>query len=289
VATVAAVRLAGAMPVLVDVDPQTYTMDPQALEAAITPATRAVIPVHIYGHAADLVAIQAITRRHGLFLIEDCAQAHGATLGGQPLGSFGDLAAFSFYPTKNLGALGDGGAVVGRDATLLERVRLLHGYGWTPAARYISQIEGTNSRLDELQAAILRVKLRHLDAHNAARRALAATYAELLPSIVGRPNERPGATHVYHLYVVRLPQRDRVRHSLDAAGIGTAIHYPVPVHRQPAYGPGVLRHGPMRVTEQVADEILSLPMYPTLAPAQVERVTAVLSKVLAPRGIAALA
>jgi dTDP-3-amino-3,4,6-trideoxy-alpha-D-glucose transaminase len=281
VATVAAIRLAGAVPVLVDIEPQTYTMDPQALEAAITPATRAVIPVHIYGHAADLAAIQAITRRRGLLLIEDCAQAHGAILDGQPLGSFGDLATFSFYPTKNLGALGDGGAVVGQDLALLERVRLLHEYGWTPAARYVSQIEGTNSRLDELQAAILRVKLRHLDAQNAARRTLAGAYAELLPPEVIRPCARPGATHVYHLYVVRLPQRDRVRRSLDAAGIGTGIHYPVPVHLQPAYGPGVVQHGPLPVTEQAAGEILSLPMYPTLTMEQVARVAGALAQALA--------
>lgn len=289
VATVAAIRLVGAVPVLVDVDPQTYTMDPQALEAAITADTRAVIPVHIYGHAADLAAIQAITRRHGLFLIEDCAQAHGATLHGRPLGSFGELATFSFYPTKNLGALGDGGAIVGQDAALLERVRLLHEYGWTPAARYVSQIEGMNSRLDELQAAILRVKLRHLDAQNAARRVLAAAYNELLPPMAIGPRERPGATHVYHLYVVRVPQRDRVRRSLDAAGIGTAIHYPVPVHLQPAYGPGVVQCRPLPVTEQMAGEILSLPMYPTLTMAQVTRIVDALTQTLAAPDITAFA
>ena len=222
-------------------------------------------------------------------LIEDCAQAHGATLDGQPLGSFGDLATFSFYPTKNLGALGDGGAVVGQDAALLERVRLLHEYGWTPAARYVSQIEGTNSRLDELQAAILRVKLRHLDAHNAARRSIGCRLRELLPPVVIRPCERSGATHVYHLYVVRVPQRDRVRRSLDAAGIGTAIHYPVPVHLQPAYGPGVVQYGPLPVTEQVAGEILSLPMYPTLTMAQVTRVVDALAQTLAAPDIAARA
>jgi dTDP-4-amino-4,6-dideoxygalactose transaminase len=280
VATVAAIRLAGATPVLVDVEPHTYTMDPQALEAAITSATRAVIPVHIYGQAADLAAIQAITRRHGIFLIEDCAQAHGATLDGRPLGSFGDLAAFSFYPTKNLGALGDGGAVVGQDVALLERVRLLHEYGWTPAARYVSQIEGTNSRLDELQAAILRVKLRHLDAHNSVRRTLAAAYAELLPPSVVRPCEPPAATPVYHLYVVRVPQRDRVRSSLAGAGIGTAIHYPVPVHRQPAYSRDVVRHGPLPVTESLVDEIMSLPMYPTLTGTQIECIAAILAQTL---------
>jgi dTDP-4-amino-4,6-dideoxygalactose transaminase len=289
VATVAAIRLAGATPVLVDVDPHTYTMDPHALEAAITPATRAVIPVHIYGQAADLPAIQAITRRYGFFFIEDCAQAHGATLDGQPLGSFGDLAAFSFYPTKNLGALGDGGAVVGQNAALLERVRLLHEYGWKPAARYVSQVEGTNSRLDELQAAILRVRLRHLDAHNNARRAAAAAYTELLPATIVRPRERIGATHVYHLFVVRVPQRDQVRRSLEAAGIGTAIHYPVPVHRQPAYGRGVVRCGPMPATERLADEILSLPMYPTLTMEQIERVATALAQALATLDVAACA
>lgn len=272
VATVAAIRAADAVPVLVDIDPSTYTMDPAALEAAITPATRAVIPVHLYGQAADLTAIEAITRRHRLYLIEDCAQAHGATLDGRPLGSFGDLAAFSFYPTKNLGALGDGGAVVGRDVALLDRVRLLREYGWTPAARYVSQIEGINSRLDELQAAVLRVKLRHLDKQNDARRALAAVYEDLLPPAVVRPTVRAGATHVYHLYVVRVPHRDAVRSALEAEGIGTAIHYPVPVHQQPAYGPDIVRCGPLPVTEWAAGQILSLPMYPLLTADTVARV-----------------
>jgi dTDP-4-amino-4,6-dideoxygalactose transaminase len=281
VATVAAIRAAGAIPVLVDIDPHTYTMDPGALEAAITTATRAVIPVHLYGQAADLAAIASITRRHGLYLIEDCAQAHGATLDGRPLGSFGNLAAFSFYPTKNLGALGDGGAVVGQDLALLDRVRLLREYGWTPAARYVSQVEGVNSRLDELQAAILRVKLRRLDEQNAARRALAAVYADRLPPSAVRPAVRAGATHVYHLYVVRVPHRDAVRSALQAMGIGTAIHYPVPVHRQPAYSPDVARSGPLPVTERIAGEILSLPMYPALAADAAARVADALAQALA--------
>jgi dTDP-4-amino-4,6-dideoxygalactose transaminase len=281
VATVAAIRAAGAVPVLVDIDPLTYTMDPAALEEAITPATRAVIPVHLYGHAADLAAIEAITRRHALYLIEDCAQAHGASLDGRPLGSFGNLAAFSFYPTKNLGALGDGGAVVGNDPALLDRVRLLREYGWTPAARYVSQVEGINSRLDEMQAAILRVKLRHLDEQNAARRALAAAYDDLLPPAVARPTVRAGATHVYHLYVVRVPHRDAVRSTLEAMGIGTAIHYPVPVHHQPAYSPDVVRSGPLPVTERIAGEILSLPMYPLLAADAAAHVADALAKALA--------
>jgi dTDP-4-amino-4,6-dideoxygalactose transaminase len=230
---------------------------------------------------ADLHAIKEVTQRHGLYLIEDCAQAHGATLDGRPLGSFGHLAAFSFYPTKNLGALGDGGAVVGQDAALLDRVRLLREYGWTPAARYVSQVEGTNSRLDELQAAVLRVKLRHLDAQNAARRSLAAVYDAVLPPAVLRPHVRPGATHVYHLYVVRVPQRSAVRGALDAQGIGTAIHYPVPIHQQPAYTTGSVRHGPLPISEQVASEILSLPMYPTLGAANARRVADALAETLA--------
>jgi dTDP-4-amino-4,6-dideoxygalactose transaminase len=283
VATVAAIRLAGATPVLVDIDPQTYTLDAQKLEDAITPATKAVLPVHLYGHAADLTAIEPIVRRRGLWLIEDCAQAHGATLDGKPLGAFGDLACFSFYPTKNLGALGDGGAVVGQDPALIERVRLLREYGWTPTQRYVSQVEGVNSRLDELQAAVLRVRLRHLDEQNAARRQLAAAYNELLPAAITRPVERAGCRHVYHLYVVRVPgrmgDRDRVRRGLEAAGIGTGIHYPVPVHRQPAYAGGQVVTHDLRQTEQAADVILSLPMYPTLALAQVEQVAAALGRV----------
>ena len=278
VATAAAIRLAGALPVLVDIDAATYTLDPQQLEDAITPATKAVLPVHLYGHPADLTAIEQIAHRRGLWLIEDCAQAHGAALDGKPLGSFGDLACFSFYPTKNLGALGDGGAVVGRDAELIERVRLLREYGWTPAARYVSQVEGVNSRLDEVQAAVLRVRLRHLDEQNEARRRLAALYDKLLPPALVRPVERAGCRHVYHLYVVRVPgppgTRDDLRRDLEAAGIGTGIHYPVPIHRQPAYANGQVRAGNLPVTEQAADEIVSLPMYPTLSEGQVEQVAA---------------
>jgi dTDP-4-amino-4,6-dideoxygalactose transaminase len=284
VATVAAIRLAGALPVLVDVEPLTLTMDPRGLAAAITPRTRAVVPVHLYGQAADLGAILAIARGYGLRVIEDCAQAHGATYMGQPLGSFGDLAAFSFYPTKNLGALGDGGAVVGNDPLLIERVRLLREYGWTAEARYVSLVEGMNSRLDEVQAAVLRVKLRHLEAQNAARRALAAAYGELLPPGVVRPAVRDAATHVYHLYVVRVPgergTRERVRRDLQALGIGTGVHYPVPVHRQPAYAGEALRWEALPETERAAEEILSLPMYATLQVEEVGRVAEGLAQVL---------
>lgn len=276
VATAAAVSLAGATPIFVDIDPATYTLDPARLAAAITPRTKAVIPVHIYGHPAQMDAILAVARQAGLRVIEDCAQAHGARYAGQPVGTLGDLGCFSFYPTKNLGALGDGGAVVSRDPDLAQRVRSLREYGWTPQARYVSQVQGMNSRLDELQAAILRAKLPHLDGWNAARRGLAQHYAGLLPPGLA-PAVRPWAHHVYHLYVVAVPQRDALRAALQAHGIGTAIHYPMPIHLQPAYrdaGGDIAR---LPVTEQAAAEILSLPMYPHLTPAQVEQVAATLT------------
>ncbi len=272
VATVAAITLTGARPVLVEVDAETYTMDPVALEAAITPRTRAVIPVHLYGHPADLDPILEVARRAGVRVIEDCAQAHGATYRGRPVGTWGDLGCFSFYPTKNLGALGDGGAVVGCDLALIERVRLLREYGWAAQARYVSQVKGLNSRLDELQAAVLRVKLRHLDSWNEARRALAARYQAWLPPSVVRPIERPGCRHVYHLYVVRVPDRDRVRARLQEMGIGTGIHYPVPIHRQPAYQDLAPPSGGLAHTERLAGEILSLPMSPTLTEDQLAEV-----------------
>ncbi|MBX3052544.1 MAG: DegT/DnrJ/EryC1/StrS family aminotransferase [Caldilineaceae bacterium] len=275
VATAAAIALTGATPVFVDIDPATYTLDPARLAEAITPRTKAVIPVHLYGHPADLDGILPIAQKAGLRVIEDCAQAHGAEWQGQRVGSFGDLACFSFYPTKNLGALGDGGAVAGNDPALLERVRLLREYGWKPENRYVSEIEGMNSRLDEMQAAILRVKLAHLDGWNEHRRGLAEIYATHLPASVVKPVARPGCRHVYHLYVVRSPDRDSLREKLRAAGVATGIHYPVPVHQQAAY-----RHLPrvsLPVTEKVAGEILSLPMHSTLTAGQIEQVCAAFS------------
>ncbi len=276
VATAAAIALTGATPVFVDIDPATYTLDPERLTGAITPRTKAVIPVHLYGHPADLGKILPIAREAGLRVIEDCAQAHGAEWQGKRVGSIGDLACFSFYPTKNLGALGDGGAIVGNDPALLERVRLLREYGWKPENRYISEIEGMNSRLDEMQAAILRVKLAHLDGWNAHRRRLAAVYAAHLPNSVVKPVQRPGCRHVYHLYVIRSPQRDRLREKLRAAGVATGIHYPVPVHQQAAYGH--LSPVSLPVTEQAAGEILSLPMHTTLSEEQIERVCVAVSE-----------
>ena len=279
VATVAAIRLTGATPVLVDVDPRTYTLDPTALDAATTPRTRAVVPVHLYGHPAAMckildVAEQASNRfGHKIYVIEDCAQAHGAMYYRQTVGTLGDLACFSFYPTKNLGALGDGGAVVGSAGPLLERVRALREYGWSPRNRYVSESEGLNSRLDELQAAVLRVKLRHLEADNQHRRDLAAAYVEHLSDEVVIPVEVEGCEHVYHLYVIRTSQRDALRARLAEQGIGSGIHYPVPVHQQPAYvDSDVIVVHDLTQTERLAGEILSLPLHPTLTVEQAEHV-----------------
>jgi dTDP-4-amino-4,6-dideoxygalactose transaminase len=263
VATVAAIELAGATPVLVDIDPLTYTIDPDQIERALTPRTKAVIPVHLYGLAANLNPIVDLARRHGLKIIEDCAQAHGARYADRALGSLGAAACFSFYPTKNLGAIGDGGLVATDDPQIAESLQLLRQYGWRE--RYISEIAGWNTRLDELQAAILRVKLRHLDADNDKRRSLAAIYHEQLAGVVTLPIEPAHRRHVYHLYVIRHPQRDALMSYLHERGIGTAIHYPVPIHLQPAYRGRLGDVGSLPETERAAREIVSLPMYPELS------------------------
>jgi dTDP-3-amino-3,4,6-trideoxy-alpha-D-glucose transaminase len=272
VATVAAIELSGATPVFVDVEAATGTLDPALLPAAISYHTRAIVPVHLYGHPAGLAAILAVARQHNqIAVVEDCAQAHGAIYHGRPVGSWGDLAAFSFYPTKNLGALGDGGAVVGNHPALVDRLRMLRQYGWRE--RYVSQVAGYNSRLDELQAAVLRVKLRHLDKRNGARRRLAALYNERLASgSIILPVERPGSDHVYHLYVVQSRQRDRLQNFLKKHGIGTAVHYPLPVHLQPAYRHLGYEPGSLPVTERLAQDVLSLPLYPQLHSDQVETI-----------------
>jgi dTDP-4-amino-4,6-dideoxygalactose transaminase len=273
VATVAAIELAGATPLLVDIDPQTFTMDAERLERAIGREVKAIVAVHLYGHPADLRAVLPIAERFGAALIEDCAQSHGAALDGRVTGTWGRLGAFSFYPTKNLGALGDGGAVVTSDAELAARIRSLREYGWRE--RYVSSEAGLNSRLDELQAAILRVKLGYLDVENARRREIASWYNELLDGLpLTLPKIAAGATHVYHQYVVRSDRRDALREHLKASNIGALIHYPVPVHLQPAYRDRVLRAGTLAVTEAAAREVLSLPMFPELERTQAERVCA---------------
>lgn len=271
VATVAAIELCGATPVLVDIDIATYTIDPNQLESAMTQQTKAVIPVHLYGHPADMESIISVAHRHGLWVIEDCAQSHGAVYKGRKAGAWGHIAAFSFYPTKNLGALGDGGMAVTDDADLADRVRLLRQYGW--CRRYVSEVPSTNSRLDELQAAVLRVKLRYLDRENARRRKIAGTYTHLLADTSLRlPASHAGAEHVYHQYAVRTPQRDTLQAYMQEQGIGTLIHYPQPVHLQPAYADRLAAKGALPHSERAAAEVLSLPMYPELSDEQIELV-----------------
>lgn len=271
VATVAAIEATGATPVLVDIDPQSFTLDPNCLETAITAKTKAIVPVHLYGHPADMPAIMAMAVRYNLRVIEDCAQAHGAALRGRKVGTWGDIASFSFYPTKNLGAFGDGGMVVTADSVLVQRVRHLREYGWEE--RYVSVTTGWNSRLDELQAAILRVKLKHLPADTSRRSALAALYSEILAEVdVVLPQPRPGVVPVWHLYVVRVRERDAVQASLQAQGIGALIHYPVPIHLQPAYRDRLPGAHLLPATEAAAAEILSLPLYPELTEVEVRQV-----------------
>ncbi|MBM3789680.1 MAG: DegT/DnrJ/EryC1/StrS family aminotransferase [Acidobacteria bacterium] len=268
VATVAAVHLAGASPVFVDVDPFRCTLDPARLEAAITPQTRAIVPVHLYGCPADLAPILDIAARRGLTVIEDCAQAHGARYRDRGVGSWGRAGAFSFYPTKNLGAFGDAGAVVTDDAAVAARLRMLREYGWRE--RYVSTARGINSRLDELQAGILRVKLRRLGAWSRRRADLAARYAEALAgSGVALPRAPADCSHAFHLYVVRHSRRDSLRAFLAGRGIGSLVHYPVPVHLQPAYRSPDFTEGALPESEKAAREVLSLPFFPELTDAEV--------------------
>lgn len=264
VATVAAIELLGATPVLADIDPTIFTLDPAHIENLISPRTRAIVPVHLYGHPADLAPIMASARRHNLYVVEDCAQASGAQYHGQRVGCWGDMACFSFYPTKNLGAIGDGGAVATNNPALADRVRLLREYGW--AERYVSHIPGWNSRLDELQAAILRVKLPYLDSDNLARAHVAQLYAKGLADLnLGLPQTRAQSTHVHHLYVIRSPHRDKLQAFLKTRGIGALVHYPVPVHQQPAYHNRLRGSEALPETARAAREVLSLPMYPELS------------------------
>jgi len=280
VATVAAVELVGATPVLIDVD-DAYGMDAAALEAVLANdptggRIKAVLPVHLYGQPVNLDAVLDLAARHQLSVIEDCSQAHGATWHGRGVGNFGAVAAFSLYPTKNLGALGDGGIVITNNQAIGASLRALRQYGWQD--RYISETAGQNSRLDELQAAILRVKLAHLGEANARRQAIAALYDRTFDELgVERPIRRPGGEHVFHQYVINLDNRDALRKALHAQGIASNVHYPTPIHLQPAYrgrvplGPGGLPH-----TERCASRILSLPMFPQLDDVAVERIVSAL-------------
>jgi dTDP-4-amino-4,6-dideoxygalactose transaminase len=269
-ATIAAIELTGATPVLVDIDDQTYTLDVAAVRQAITSRTRAIIPVHLYGHPADLDSLLSIAREHNLKLLEDCAQAHGALYHGKRVGSVGDITAFSFYPTKNLGALGDGGAVGSTTPAYIERARAIAQYGWHQ--RYISDEVGMNTRLDELQAVILRAKLRTLDADTQRRVSIADRYTAALKGKVTVPYVAEGCDPVYHLYVIRHPQRDALRQHLSAKQVGTAIHYPLPNHLQPAYKGRLGEVGSFPIAERITQEILSLPLYPELTDEQVDYV-----------------
>jgi dTDP-4-amino-4,6-dideoxygalactose transaminase len=274
VATVEAITHAGCKPVLVDILPDTYNMDPNALEEKITPRTRAIIPVHLYGQPSDMATIMKIAKRHDLFVIEDAAQAHGAQYQGKKVGSFGDAACFSFYPSKNLGAYGDAGAVITNNETLAVRIRQLRDHG--SIKKYQHELVGYNSRLDALQAVALSIKLKHLDQWNAMRQRNAHLYGELLSRIPGVvvPNAQQGVQHVYHLYVIRLERgdRNRLQEYLKAHGIETGIHYPQPVHLTQAFAHLGYREGDFPVAERCARSILSLPMYPELKPEQIEYV-----------------
>jgi dTDP-4-amino-4,6-dideoxygalactose transaminase len=271
VATVAAIELCHAKPVFVDIDPSTFVIDPDQIERAITLRTKAIIPVHLYGHVADMRSILSTAHTYGLRVIEDCAQSHGATYGGSKSGALGDMAAFSFYPTKNLGAFGDGGMVVTNDRELDERVRILREYGWRQ--RFVSEISGLNSRLDELQAAVLRVKLKYLDQWNGERRRKALIYTKWLGgSEIVCPVEKEPVKHVYHLYVIRTKKRDSLQSFLKENGISTLIHYPVPIHLQNAYRHLGYRRGDLPFTEKCSEEILSLPFFPEMAESEIEEV-----------------
>jgi len=277
IATAEAISAVGARPIFVDIDPLTYTMDPQALAAAITPATRAILPVHIYGQPADMDAIWAIANRYGLPVVEDAAQAHGATWNGVRAGALGTAACFSFYPGKNLGAYGDAGAVTSADAALAGQVRLLRNHG--RRSKYLHDVKGYGERIDTLQAAVLKAKLVYLDEWTAARRRLAARYTALLGSSdLVLPHVAPQADSAWHLYVVRTPQRDRLLEHLQASGIGAGVHYPVPLHLQPAYADLGYTRGALPVSEEVAATCLSLPLYPEMTEAQQDRVVAVIGE-----------
>lgn len=268
IASASAVSLTGAVPVFVDVDPDTYTIDPRQIEACITDRTRAIMPVHLYGQPADMDAILEIARRLGLYVIEDACQAHGARYKGRRVGAIGHVGAFSFYPGKNLGAYGDGGALVTNDAVIADTVRVLRNCGQREKYRHV--LIGGNHRLDTIQAAVLRAKLRHLDTWNNLRRQWAAAYTEILSGAAATPVTAPYAEHVFHLYVVQADERDNLQASLSKEGIGTGIHYPIPIHLQPAYASLGYKQGDFPVTERAAVRSLSLPMFAELSSEEIQ-------------------
>ncbi|ESX58294.1 DegT/DnrJ/EryC1/StrS family aminotransferase [Mesorhizobium sp. M1060] len=273
VATVAAIYYTGATPVLVDIDPATYTIDPAQIEAAVTPATKAIIPIHLYGQPADMDPIMAIARKHGLMVLEDACQAHGAEYKGKRVGAIGDMAAFSFYPGKNLGAYGEGGMLTTNIADHNRAVRMLRD--WGAERKYHHEVKGYNYRLEGLQGAVLRVKLKHLDRWTEQRRATAARYDAMFAGIgLSTPFVRDDVRHVYHIYAVRTPDRARWGEALNAQGIQSGIHYPIPVHLLPAYADLGYKQGQFPHAEKAAAEVLSLPMFPELTEQQQDAVVA---------------
>ncbi len=278
VATVAAIELVGAKPVLVDVESQYYTLNPLQLEEVLSPNTRAVIAVHLYGQAADMDAISAFCDKHKTYLIEDVSQAHGALYKGRRLGSIGDIGCFSCYPTKNLGAIGDAGLITTNDNGLAKKIRMLREYGWE---KRVSKFAGRNSRLDELQAAVLRVKLKHLDEDNQKRCQLAKYYTDQLSELpILLPEIREEVEAVFHLFVIQVEDRQELLQNLKEEGIQAGVHYPVPVHLQPAYQDKIPTAKDMRTTEKLTQRIISLPIYPELSMSDAETIVNVLKKLL---------
>ena len=279
IATVSSISFTGASPVFVDVDPVTYNLEPAQLEAAITPRTKAILPVHLYGQPAEMDEILAVARKYDLIVIEDACQAHGARYQGRRVGALGHAGCFSFYPGKNLGAYGDGGMLVTNDAELAEKVRMLRNYG--QREKYHHVFLAYNRRLDTLQAAVLRVKLRRLDEWNAMRQRTAQLYSECLQDqedIITLPRAASDRSHVYHLYVIQHPQRDALLASFHEQGISAGIHYPLPVHLQPCYEHLNVLHGSLPITESLASRVLSLPMFPEISVEQVQHVCHQLTK-----------
>ncbi len=272
IATTLGISAVGATPVLVDIDEQFYNIDPAKIEAAITPRTRAIMPVHLYGQPADMGPVMEIARRHNLRVIEDASQAHGARYHGKRVGSFGDIAAFSLYPGKNLGAYGDGGVITTNDDDLADKIQTLRNYG--SKVKYHHLVKGENSRLDTLQAVVVNTKLKYLDEGNVKRRAAAARYTEGLAGMaeVTTPAVMNDVEHVFHLYVIRVPRRDELMEYLKSRGIPTIIHYPIPIHLQEAYADAGWTKGAFQVTERYADEIVSLPMFPEISAEQIDAV-----------------
>ncbi len=283
VATAAAIVYTGARPVFVDIEPASFNMDVHRIEAAITPRTKAILPVHLFGQPADMDPIMDIARRHGLVVIEDAAQSHGAEYKGRRVGGIGEMGCFSFYPGKNLGACGEGGAVVTNDAAYARQIRLLRD--WGSERKYIHQVRGYNYRMEGMQGAILRVKLRHLEKWTEARRAHAARYGKLLTGCgVRLPEVMPWARHVYHVYTIRSADRDALRAALQQREIQTGIHYPVPIHLQPAYADLGYARGAFPVAEQAAAEVLALPIYPEMSDSQLQEVAAAVRLAAKPAG-----